>query len=159
MKLECAEPSNNRRPPRTGEPRQDPAKRKHAYGAARWREDMLASDLAPLEMAVGLGTHHDGMTGSSKQHVSDDYTLRLATATTLAEQVAAGQACCEWRACRAVGPDAPPHPPATQAAGSALATLVGLPAGATLAHCRLANESKCLHTAGLASRGRRCQFY
>jgi hypothetical protein len=49
------------------------------YGAAMWREDMLPSDLTPLEMAVGLGTHHDGMTGTCKQHVSDDYTLRLAT--------------------------------------------------------------------------------
>ena len=32
-------------------------KRQHAYGAAHWGDDMLTSDLLPLEMAVGLGTH------------------------------------------------------------------------------------------------------
>ena len=62
------------------------------------------------------------MTGTCKQHVSDDYTLRLATAFTLAEHTV----------------------------GSALATLLKLPPGGVqLAHCRLLNESKCLFTAAL----------
>ena len=84
---------------------------------------MLPSDLSPLEMAVGLGTHHDGMTGTCKQHVSDDYTLRLATSFTLAEK----------------------------AAGSAMASLLSakLPAGVKLVHCRLVNETKCNFTAAL----------
>jgi hypothetical protein len=102
---------------------QEPATRRYAYGAVRWHEEMLPSDLSPLEMAVGLGTHHDGMTGTCKQHVSDDYTLRLATSFTLAEK----------------------------AVGSAVASLLGvkLPPGVELAHCRLVNETKCNFTATL----------
>ena len=98
----------------------------HTFGASHWRADMLATDLLPLEMAVGLGTHHDGMTGTCKQHVSDDYTLRLATAFTLAEQTA----------------------------GSAIATLLSLPKGGEeLAHCRLVNETKCAFTATAGAKG------
>jgi alpha-mannosidase len=93
------------------------------YGAAHWSKDVLASDLLPLEMAVGLGTHHDGMTGTCKQHVSDDYTLRLATSYTLAEEVAA----------------------------TALVELLNLPAGTKLASCRLINETKCAFTDDLTT--------
>jgi hypothetical protein len=53
--------------------------------------------------------------------VSDDYTLRLATAYTLAELTV----------------------------GSALAKLLQLPAGVSLSHCRLINETKCKFTEAL----------
>ena len=31
----------------------------------------------PLEEAVSLAHHHDGVTGTSKQHVADDYNMRI----------------------------------------------------------------------------------
>eukprot|EP01043_Picozoa_sp_COSAG02_P003275 COSAG02_NODE_79_length_40228_cov_18.435762_30_plen_793_part_00 len=98
----------------------DRKKRARVFGASHWQPEMLMSDLTPLEMAAGLGTHHDGMTGTCKQHVSDDYTLRLATSFTMAEHVV----------------------------GSALNKLLGL--STPLAHCRAWNETKCNFTAGLA---------
>lgn len=97
----------------------DTRKRSSVFGASHWKHEMLASDLTPLEMAAGLGTHHDGMTGTCKQHVSDDYTLRLATSFTMAEHVV----------------------------GSALGKILGL--STPLAHCRAWNETKCNFTAEL----------
>ena len=37
------------------------------------------SPLFDLEDAVGVVQHHDGVSGTAKQHVADDYSLRLAT--------------------------------------------------------------------------------
>ena len=37
-----------------------------------------ASSTDALEEAVSLAHHHDGITGTAKQHVADDYNMRIA---------------------------------------------------------------------------------
>ena len=37
----------------------------------------MAPSTDTLEEAVSLAHHHDGITGTSKQHVADDYNMRI----------------------------------------------------------------------------------
>ena len=41
--------------------------------------------LGPLERAVGVTQHHDAVSGTAQQHVSDDYAMRLAAGRAAAE--------------------------------------------------------------------------
>eukprot|EP01041_Mallomonas_annulata_P000682 gene682-1305_t len=84
----------------------------------------LASDpsksIQSLAQAVGLANHHDAVTGTSKQHVADDYVRILSAALSQAEDFASDIVA-------AIGV----HPP--------------LPPG-SLSVCRLVNESVCTLT-------------
>ncbi|CAI5465089.1 unnamed protein product [Closterium sp. Yama58-4] len=58
-------------------------------GTEGWRRRVpgLAS-TAPLEDAVAIAQHHDAITGTAKQHVSNDYSLRLHAGAVEASQQA-----------------------------------------------------------------------
>jgi hypothetical protein len=45
--------------------------------------------IQPLEEAVGIGLHHDAISGTSKQFVSDDYVRMLSTGLSSAEELIA----------------------------------------------------------------------
>ena len=45
-----------------------------------------AAELDPLDRAVGLVQHHDGISGTEKQAVADDYALRLNGGVLAAEK-------------------------------------------------------------------------
>ena len=47
----------------------------------------LATDLKPLQAAVGLLTHHDAVTGTERQHVANDYSRHLAAGMAPAAKV------------------------------------------------------------------------
>lgn len=84
--------------------------------------DGLHQSIAKLTAAVGLINHHDAVTGTSKQHVADDYKKILSAALTDAEETVS----------RAVGRL---HP----AVGSAKAE-------SRFTVCRTVNESVCEST-------------
>jgi lysosomal alpha-mannosidase len=77
--------------------------------------------VAALMAGVGLANHHDALTGTSKQHVAEDYKRILDKALTAAEAVASNAA----------------------AAAGGLAEL-------EFSVCRAANESQCAPSQGLA---------
>lgn len=83
-----------------------------------------------LTAAVGLVNHHDAITGTSKQHVADDYTKILAKAVTGAEKIIA-----RVLGSRLFTPTSGDKYPATTAGSGALR--------AELTVCRLLNESIC----------------
>ncbi|CAM9878394.1 unnamed protein product, partial [Phaeothamnion confervicola] len=97
--------------------------------------DGMPSGLRTLERAQALMQHHDGVSGTSKQHVAYDYARRIAAGIAEAVQVA----------------------------GPALAALAGVGASASAAGrnlqdrgmqwCLLANESRCDATENIHSGG------
>jgi Alpha mannosidase middle domain len=54
------------------------------------KESVVVSEspLYPLEDAVSIAQHHDAVSGTAKQHVADDYSLKLAHGLDLAAQYA-----------------------------------------------------------------------
>ena len=81
------------------------------------------SVVALLEEAVGVANHHDAVTGTSKQHVAEDYKLRLSSALSKAENFTADIL-------------------------GEFALKPSLPSG-SLHFCRLVNESVCPTTQGM----------
>ena len=87
-----------------------------------------ATDLAPLQAAVGLMTHHDAVTGTERQHVANDYAKHLAAGRQVATQVVA----------------------------AALAILAG-GGGENFTLCEQLNATVCSATATLAEKGKSLQ--
>ncbi|KAH3755937.1 lysosomal alphamannosidase [Pelomyxa schiedti] len=57
------------------------------YTLAPWASSQVTTamkNIKTLEAALGVGLHHDGITGTEKQHVCDDYCLRLDIGTNAA---------------------------------------------------------------------------
>lgn len=82
--------------------------------------------LETLEDALAIAQHHDAITGTSKQHVANDYSKRLAQGWDSAEA----------------------------AVSQALASLLNTSAdGSVFAHCPLLNASLCERTEGVAEGG------
>lgn len=46
--------------------------------ATELRTNILLEEEFRLKRAVGIAQHHDGVSGTEKQHVTDDYALYLA---------------------------------------------------------------------------------
>lgn len=56
------------------------------------------SNTDALEEAVSLAQHHDAVTGTAKQHVADDYNMRIAAgARSWQTSTAAARACMQSR--------------------------------------------------------------
>lgn len=85
---------------------------------------VVVSDLLPLSLVVADSTHHDSITGTSKQHVTYDNARRLSAGQALAEA----------------------------ATNDALRVKLGLAPQARMEQCRLLNESKCEISEGYAAK-------
>ena len=82
----------------------------------------LGTGIAPLAAAVALTSHHDAVTGTSRQHVANDYAKRLALGQALA--------------------DVTVH--------EALRALTGSPSDLHISQCKQLNESICEVSARLS---------
>ena len=64
----------------------------HALCAHLWWQvaagfDPEGPNTDALEEAISLAQHHDAVTGTAKQHVADDYNMRIATGASSGEKL------------------------------------------------------------------------
>ena len=60
---------------------------KQLQALADFRDDVTMGQIYTLARAVAVLQHHDGMTGTERQHVAEDYTYRLSHGMNEADQV------------------------------------------------------------------------